>query len=58
MGAWVRKIGKEWVEDLPFVSELKDCRQLSKDEWEGTDVADGTVYRVKGPGSENIAPIR
>jgi hypothetical protein len=52
-------IEEGWVEEnLPVVGELKNCRQLSKGEWEGTDV-DGTIYRVKGKMPKHlIAPLR
>jgi len=36
-----------FLDDLPIVGELKDCRQLSDDHWQGTDV-DGTVLEVHG----------
>jgi hypothetical protein len=39
---------RNWVEnELPIVGELKDCYQLSKDRWQGTDV-DGAIIRVTG----------
>jgi hypothetical protein len=34
-------------DDLPLVGELKDCRQLSDDRWQGTDV-DGVIVEVRG----------
>jgi hypothetical protein len=30
-----RRRGDKMYDDLPIVGELKDCRQLSKDEWQG-----------------------
>jgi hypothetical protein len=44
-----KKQEKPWKleDDLPIVSELKDCRQLSDDHWQGVDV-DGTILDVRG----------
>jgi hypothetical protein len=39
---------RDWIgEELPIVAELKDCRQLSDDHWQGIDF-DGTLVDVKG----------
>ncbi len=39
---------ENWIEnDLPVIGELKDCRQLNDDHWQGTDV-DGTIIDVRG----------
>jgi hypothetical protein len=39
---------EDWIEtDLPVVSTLKNCRQISKTHWEGIDV-DGAILRVQG----------
>jgi len=41
-------IWNEWRDDdWPVVGELKDCRQLSDDHWQGTH-ADGTIIDVHG----------
>jgi hypothetical protein len=44
-----KKPVKRWSlkDDLPVVGELKDCRQLSADHWQGVD-ADGTIIDVHG----------
>jgi len=44
-----RKRDETWKieDDLPIVSELKNCRQLSDDHWQGTDV-DGSIIDVRG----------
>jgi hypothetical protein len=34
-------------DEYPIVGELRDCRQLSDDHWQGTDV-DGTIIDVRG----------
>ncbi len=34
-------------DELPVVGELKDCRQLSADHWQGTDV-DGVIVDIYG----------
>jgi hypothetical protein len=37
-----------WMENnLPFVGELRDCRQLTDDHWQGTDI-DGVVLDIRG----------
>jgi hypothetical protein len=33
---------------LPVVSTIKDCRQLSKDHWQGVDTANGATVDVRG----------
>ena len=40
---------KRWKleDDLPIVSELRDCRQISEDHWQGVDV-DGSIVDVRG----------
>ena len=35
------------ADTLPIVGEFRDCRQLTDDRWQGTDV-DGTVINVRG----------
>ena len=39
----------EWFgEKLPTVGTLKECRQLSKDHWQGVDTANGATVDVRG----------
>ena len=44
-----RKPEKSWriEDDLPVVSELRDCQQISEDHWQGVDV-DGVIVDVRG----------
>jgi hypothetical protein len=37
-------LGQKW----PVASTIKDCRQLSKDHWQGVDTADGATVDVRG----------
>jgi hypothetical protein len=39
----------EWLgSKLPIVSKLTDCRQLSKDHWQGVDAANGSTVDIRG----------
>ena len=41
-----KKPREDWIaRDLPVVAELKQCRRLAKDHWQGVDV-DGTVLDI------------
>jgi hypothetical protein len=41
-----KKPREDWIaRDLPVVAELKQCRRLAKDHWQGVDV-DGTILDI------------
>jgi hypothetical protein len=41
-----KKPREDWIaRDLPVVAELKQCRRLAKDHWQGVDV-DGTILHI------------
>jgi hypothetical protein len=41
-----KKPREDWIaRDLPVVAELKQCRWLAKDHWQGVDV-DGTILDI------------
>jgi hypothetical protein len=41
------KYERDWVDDMPVVFVLKDCRQLSENNWQGPG-PDGTIHDIKG----------
>ena len=44
-----KRLERRWSlkDDLPVIGELKDCRQLSADHWQGID-ANGVIIDVHG----------
>ena len=52
-----KKPREDWIaRDLPVVAELKQCRRLAKDHWQGVDV-DGTVLDII-EAEEGLSPAK
>jgi hypothetical protein len=43
-----RRFDNDWLgAKLPVVGEIRDCRQLAGDHWQGIDAANGAIVDVK-----------